>query len=1105
MANLRTGLARQRRGPWPAWCRPGLLLWAGLLLLLLAAPVPAADAPAGSAARFTPAPLHFRAAAPESQAQAGHRGAALNAQVLSAQVLSPQERQFLQALPEVRVAVPDPPNQPYEVVSPAGEVSGIFPEMLSALATTFGLRLKPVQVQGWAGALAAVKNHEVDLIMASGVTAERMEYLAFTLGATPVPGAVFARKGEPVDLSRARVAAERDFLVNDWLRRQYPQARILTVETTEQALAAVGRGEADAYVGGLLAAMDRLSRKPVLGVEVNQLISYGTGFYHFGIRKDWAPLAAILNKGIQSLRDQVDGDVSALALLPSGQTLPRVLPTSRAEAAFLAGMPVWRVGAVRGLPLLNDVDERGLHNGIAAEYMEEVARRLGIAVQVRAFDSVAQMIDGLRLGEVDLVPFLTRTEKRAQEFAFSAPYAEIPYSLVSRDDAPLYWNLASLAGKRLALAQQHPLREYVAARHPGIVVVDAPPGMGAMDMVLAGDADAAVEIKLFANLRINSPGGHRLRVLGELAELPAQFNMATLKGQPVLLGLVDRALADISPAERERMYRRWVAVDLQPVFPWRRYQPAIVTAAVALLLLSAGTLWWARRLHAEVLARRRSEELLSDIATNVPGVAFRYVVDAHGRMVHHFFSASARRFLGRDLDPRLSVLASLGPYMDAAERQQAEQLQARCLASGEPFLTTTRYQHPDGRTRWIHCEALRTPGRAGRWVWTGFLVDVTAEHELQQRLAGEAQARSLLLASASHELRAPTHTLSLALQALPREGLGAEQLKALQIAEDSAHTLSELLNDLLDAARAGHEALQLRPRHFDLHQLLDDLARAWRSAARTKGLQFELSIAPEVPRTLETDPLRLKQVLINLLSNACKYTDSGTVSLHAERTGDGALRLVVADTGVGIEPAQQQRLFQPYVTLDSGAPVPEGRTGLGLATSRRLADLLGARLDLHSSPGRGTRVSLTLPLPEPARTAPGAAPQGTVVVCDDDDTSRLLLAHMLRRAGYAIGETGHSAEALALWRRGGVRALVTDLDLPGMSGLDLMRALRREEAAAGLAGRTRVVVCSGSAVPVADPLAQRPLYDAYLVKPVTLGTLTDTLQRLGVWAERGAP
>lgn len=1062
----------------------GVLWLLALLAALLLALRPAVAAPTE---------LRLRSLAADRAGTAGGL-------TLGPQVLTPEEREFLRQLPELRVAVPTPPNRPYEVVSETGELSGIFPDMLAALARTFGLRLRPVQYPSWTEALQAVRERDADIIMAIGVTNERMGYLAFTLGATPVPTAVFARKGARIDLSQARVALERNFLANDWVSRQYPQARILTVETTGDALQAVSRGEADAYVGGLLRTVDWLAREPAPGVEVNQLVSYGTGFYHFGIRKDWAPLAAILNKGIQNLRSQVEGDLAALTPLPPGESTQQLLPVGPAEADLLARLPVWRVGAVRGLPLLNDVDERGLHNGIAAEYTEQVARRLGVAVQVRAFDSVAQMIDGLRKGEVDLIPFLTRTELRAKDFGFSAPYVEMPYSLVARDDSPLYWGLNSLAGKRLALARQHPLRDHLAERHPDIIVVDAPPGMGAMDMVLAGDADAAVEVKIFANLRINGPGGHRLRVLTEITELPAQFHFATAKDQTLLLGLVDRALADIAPAERQRMFRRWVAVDLQPSFPWRRYLPVLGTALLALLLLTGGTLWWAGRLQREVSARRRSEELLSDVAANLPGVAFRYVVNTQGQMLDHYFSAGATRLLGRELVPGRTVLHSLGPFMEPAELEQAVQRQAHCMASGEPFLVTARYAHPDGRPRWIRADALRSQGPGGLRVWTGFLSDVTAEYELQQRLAREAQARNLLLASASHELRAPTHTLSLALQALPREGLSDEQRKAVSIADESAHTLAELLNDVLDAARAGHEALQLRPRHFDLHQLLEDLSRAWRSAARTKGLHFELSVAPEVPRTIETDPLRLKQVLINLLSNACKYTEQGQVSLHAECTGDHALRLVVADTGVGISVAEQGLLFEPFATLGGEQPVPEGRTGLGLATSRRLAQLLGGQLHVHSSPGRGTRVSLMLPLPDAAAATQAEPRAGTVVVCDDDDTSRLLLAQMLRRAGYAIGETGHSAEALDLWRRGGVRAVITDLDMPGMSGLQLMRTMREEEARAGQTGRTRMVVCSGSPVPAADQAAERGLYDAYLVKPVTLGTLTDTLQRLGVAA-----
>ena len=1025
---------------------------------------------------------------------------------VSQQVLSPDEQAFLRSLPALRVAISTPPSRPFEIVSADGEVSGVFPDLLTALAKTFGLRLQAVPMPSWSASLDAARRREVDIIMSVGVTPERMDYLAFTLGAVPVQGALFARTGARVDLANARIALERDFMTNDWAARQYPRATIVTVETTAAALQAVAKGQADVYVGGLLEAVDTLSRQPVPGVEVQQLVSYGTGFYHFGVRKDWAPLATILNKGIQTRRDKIEGDLLSLATTPSGHAVQRVLRMTPAESDLLARQPVWRVGAVRGLHLLNDVDARGLHSGIAAEYTEQVARRLGVAVQLVAFDSVALMIQGLQAGEVDLVPFLNRTEERAQRLAFSKPYVEMPYALVARDDAALYWNLASLAGKRLALAPMHPLRELLAELYPQVRVVDAPPGRGAMDMVLAGTADAAVEIKLYANLRINDTGGHRLRMLAEVPELAAQVHFANRKEHTVLLGLVDRALADIDPSERQRMLRRWVAIDLQPAFPWRLYFPWISAASLMLVLLTAATVWWTRRLQAEVKARRRSEKLLSDIGTAVPGLAFRYVLGPLGELRHNFFTPGAQAFLGRHLDPKLSLLDVLAPHIRPEDRDAVRLSQAHSQASGEPFRLTCHYAHPDGRLLWLHAKALRSLTARGQMVWTGYVVDVTTEHELQQRLTQEAESLNLMLASASHELRAPTHTLSLALQSLSPQGLDADQRHAVALARQSADILAELLTEVLDAARDGHDALRLRPCVFDLHVLLSDLAAAWRAAAQRKGLAFDLDIAPDVPRTLQSDPSRLKQVLVNLLSNACKYTEQGTLTLHVERLPSDDLRLTVIDTGIGISAADQVRLFSPFVTLNdpgliTGQP---GSTGLGLATCRRIAALLGGRMQLQSHLGQGSEFSLLLPLGAcltAARmplAAPQAATEGSILVCDDDDTSRLLMVSMLQRRGFDTQDSGTAVQALELWRNGGVRALVTDLELPGMGGLDLIRQLRREEAVQGR--HTSVIVASGRPAPAVEDALDPGLYDAYLVKPVDMDALTDTLNQLGVRA-----
>jgi two-component system sensor histidine kinase EvgS len=1038
--------------------------------------------------------------------------------VLGQHVLTEDERRFIAALPEVRVGVPLPPPRPYEDVSDSGEVTGIHPEMLAHLAATFGLRLRPVVLPDWTSTLEAARERKVDLVMTLGITPQRLEYLEFTLGVTPLPGALFARTGPPdraasqppatpAELARARFALERNYLANHFVQRQFPHASILTVNTTGDALAAVADGRADYYLGSLLETTDWLARRPLPGIGIRQLMPYGTGFYHFAVRKDWAPLATILNKGISSLRTQPAQAQAAAAGLPPGLALPVPLALSAAESALLVARPSWRIGAVRGLPLLNDVDARGVHSGIAAEYTEQLARHLGVGIVVMPFDNVGAMLDALREGRVDLVPFLTRTPQRERDFVFSAPYVEMPYMIVARSDAPLYWDLNSLRGRRLALAAQHPLRELLAQRYPDITIVTTPNGNVAMDAVARGEADAAVEVKLFANLRINGDNDGRLRAVAALEDLPAQFHLAASPHSAALIPLVNRVLADLAPAERDRMLRRWVALDLQPAFPWRRHLPLLVVAATALLALAAAAAWWLRRLAREVKARRQSEDRLNDIGATLPCVAFRYLVDGAGELHGIYYSPGASAFLGVEPQPGQPLLALLGPRLRPEHRAAAEEAQRHSLQSGQRFNMTAAYAHPDGRERWLNAQAVATQAKGGLQAWTGFVADITIERDLQARLAHEAETKKLMLASASHELRAPTHTLSLALQSIPPDGLHADQRTALRIAQDAAQTLSQLLNDVLDAARFDNGLVQLHPVAFSLHELLEQLAAAYRSAAAAKGLRFEFGLGPGVPDRVVHDPLRLKQVLVNLLSNAVKYTLHGQVALHVERVAAGGparLCFSIADTGVGITHEQQQRLFTPFITLEGEPgrpPVPEGSSGLGLAICRRLADLMDGTVELHSTPGLGTQADFTLPLPPaapemPADAMPDAAP-GAVLVCDDDDTSRVLMVHMLGQRGFDVLEARDGSEALARWRAGGVSALVTDLEMAGMDGLQMIRRLRSEEEEAPPAARTRVIVCAGNPPPP-ERSGLAPLHDAYVAKPVDIDALVATLAAAGV-------
>ncbi len=667
-----------------------------------------------------------------------------------------------------------------------------------------------------------------------------------------------------------------------------------------------------------------------------------------------------------------------------------------------------------------------------------------------------------------------------------------------------------------------------------------------MDQVVSGNVDASIQIKLFANLRIHGDTGGVLRTVASVVEMPAQFHFAAARQAAALVPLIDRALAELDPAEQQRMLRRWVAVDLRPGFAWRKHLPLIAVVLSALLLLVGATAWWLRRLSREVDARRVSEERLADIGATLPGLVFRYVVRAAGQVLSSYYTQGAARFLGIPLQDRVMLIDAIADRLPADQLAAARQAQHDCRESGETFRFTARYAHPDGRQVWLHTEAVATPWQGEDMAWTGYVVDVSSERRLQDDLARAVEAKNLFVATTSHELRAPTHTLSLALQHLASTRLAPEQASVLRIAQDAVGNLAQLLDDVLDLARIDAAGMTLHLQTTDLPALLHRIIDSFGDATQAKRLALHLNLAPDLPRHALVDPLRLRQILANLLSNAVKYTLKGSVTLevHAEpggvdlppdkpggvdlqpdkpggvdlapdkpggvdlapdKPGD-RLCFTVSDTGGGIDPAQQGRLFIPFATLDEIDPASNGSassasSGLGLVICRRLAELMGGRIELVSQRGIGTVVSLCIPrLAESDAAVAEDAPRvsGIVLLCDDDAVSRLLLAHMLTQRGHEVEEVDNGLAALQRWRRGGVAALITDLRMPGMDGAELVRELRADEVGSG--SRCAVVVCSGNRVEESQSSAERIDCDAFCMKPVDISLLIESLARLGVGA-----
>jgi two-component system sensor histidine kinase EvgS len=648
------------------------------------------------------------------------------------------------------------------------------------------------------------------------------------------------------------------------------------------------------------------------------------------------------------------------------------------------------------------------------------------------------------------------------------------------------------------------LRALLPLAHPQIQVVDAADAQDAMQLVLDGRADAAAELQLFAHWRINDEGSGRLRTLATVAELPTQLQFAVSRELAGLVPLIDRALADIPADERQRLVRRWVAVDLAPRFPWRRHLPWLATAATALLLGAMATLWWMQRLRREVAQRRQAEARLRDVTRSVPGVVFQYISEPDGRLLQRYFSEGVADFLGEAVASAPSVFDAVLQRSSPEDAQRLSAARIASVTSGVPFKQTCRYDDPQRGTRWLHCEAVSRTLDGGRTAWTGVLVDVTGERALQGQLLDAVQSKNLFVASASHELRAPLQVITLALQRLGQGPLEEGQRQLWRMAHDASDALVLLIDDVLDLARLESGRLRLQPVPVVLAGLLGQIVEQHQLAAERRGLRLRLQLAPGLPERASLDAMRLRQLLANLIGNAIKYTPAGDVTVVAQLVDGGAgLQLAVRDTGIGIAAERQHALFEPFETLHlPGQPVVDRSTGLGLAICKRLVDAMGGHIGLRSQPGQGTEVHVWLPM---TAVAVHDAPPGALLLVDDDPVSRLLMATMLRAEGFTVLEAADAMTALALWHLQPLAAVISDRHMPDLDGPTLLATVRDEARARGLAP-PRAVLCTGDDAwgDSGTRGGPGPAVDLVLRKPVQVATLTAALGQLGVLAPLAA-
>ena len=411
--------------------------------------------------------------------------------------------------------------------------------------------------------------------------------------------------------------------------------------------------------------------------------------------------------------------------------------------------------------------------------------------------------------------------------------------------------------------------------------------------------------------------------------------------------------------------------------------------------------------------------------------------------------------------------------------------------------------------------------------YLGVGTDLTQIKQLEQRLrSSEARAReaseakSSFVAAMSHEIRTPMIGVTGMLEVLQHSELNDDQRRTIQVIQQSARSLLQIIGDILDFSKVEAGRLELSPTTVSLPRLLQSTVANFSGSASSKGLVLTCEVDDRIGPAHVADGLRLRQVLSNFLSNAIKFTDKGVVEAALEwqgRDGDGdRVCFRITDTGIGVTPEQQARLFQPFSQAEGSTTRRFGGTGLGLVISRRLAELMGGEVTMESTPGAGTTLRLELVLPrgrvediEPeaapdpsqgflARPLPtieqAEAERSLVLIVDDHPTNRLVIARQLALAGYASESADDGLQGLAAWRSGRYALVLSDVHMPHMDGYEMARALRDDETRSGRP-RTPVIALTAAALKGEAERCLAAGMDEYLAKPVSIPELVAALRR----------
>ncbi len=1017
--------------------------------------------------------------------------------------LTKKERLWLNKHPTIRLGA-ESDWAPFEFVNSSGEMQGLTAEIAQLIESRLGIKFEVISQFSWAETLKKMRNHEVDMVGGIVKTPKRQEYLNFTIGYFTPPISIYTRKNSAEitslsDLNNKTVAIENQYSLHERLAIEYPEINLLPVATTVEALTAVSHGQADAYIGNQGAANWIASKHALTNIKIalTKDSELERKSHRFAVRKDWLLFQGILNKALASISNL---EMSSLRQKWMGfNSRVKKLRLSTSEQKWLNEHQAIRfTGDPNWLPY-EAFDQQGNYIGIVAEHLKLIEKKLGIKIDIIPSQSWSESVAKVKRGEIDVLSETSDSDLQSH-LTFTQPYVSSPVVIVMKNDQDYVENIEQIKHKKIAVIKEYGYIPKIIKKYPSLdphIVDTIQEGLTA---VSTGKVDALLATLAQASYHISELGINNINIVGK-TEFTTQLAFGMSKEFAPMAPLFNRALGAISKGEKQRILDSWGKhkYATKTDYTW------LATIAGIMSLIIAVFFYWNRKLAKEVRLRKKIEAQTQALIDAIPLQII--ITSFHGDILSANPQALTDYKIRKEDIGHLNILSFYNDFNDRHAVMKELTKKGKVEQKIIPFKKT------DGTVRSMMMSIMRVNYHNQNALLT-IAVDMTerlemeaAMQEAKENAEAANHAKSEFLANMSHEIRTPMNAI-IGFTELLNDQVKDPKLKSfVKTIHSAGNSLLLLINDILDLSKIEAGKMDIEKTATNPHELFTELGNIFMMSIREKGLDLIIDVDPEIPESLMLDAVRLRQVLLNLIGNAVKFTELGHVRLRARTVNEDKIRsklnllIDIEDTGIGIPKQQLQSIFNEFQQTDGQSFSKFGGTGLGLPISRRLTELMGGEISVKSKAGGGSTFTVSLNSVAVASVKPKVLSEtddfvtntvqfapAVILVVDDIIDNRQLICENFVDTEITIVEAENGQEAVNIAQQQAIDLILMDIRMPVMNGYQAAEEIKQFK-------NVPIIALTASVMKDDYERVKSENFDSYLRKPVLRTDLFATLAR----------